>query len=320
MQLSSDVRIPDGLLAANALLSEKPHQGVPSWNLALHQGIDERNSTAAIGLRVGQHLNRAWSRYTGKERDTESGLDYFGARYYASNMGRWMSPDWADKPEAVPYSSLDNPQSLNLYGYVLNNPLRNEDADGHECCDGLKRFASGVVDTTVAPIGQMIRHPGDAITGVGMAVIHPLNTLGAMKDAAVSTGEAALSGDAYAIGEVVGTALSTVSGAEEAEVAGDVAKVGEAAKTVEQMAGDLSKEAGTNSVGFTTGSTKGRIDLAGDAHFDKTTQTSVPTPHVQTYQKNVGPNGKVSYSRNPVRPATKADIRTARRLLEEKKK
>src|SRR5580698_10548013 len=71
------------------------------------------------------------SRYTGKERDTESGLDYFGARYYSSNMGRWMSPDWADKPEAVPYSSLDNPQSLNLYGYVYNNPLSRADADGH---------------------------------------------------------------------------------------------------------------------------------------------------------------------------------------------
>jgi hypothetical protein len=37
--------------------------------------------------------------------------------------GTVMSPDWADEPEAVPYSSLDNPQSLNLYTYVLNNPL-----------------------------------------------------------------------------------------------------------------------------------------------------------------------------------------------------
>lgn len=46
-------------------------------------------------------------------------------------MGRWMSPDWADKPEAVPYSSLDNPQSLNLYGYVNNNPLSKADPDGH---------------------------------------------------------------------------------------------------------------------------------------------------------------------------------------------
>jgi RHS repeat-associated protein len=71
------------------------------------------------------------SRSTGKERDSESGLDYFGARYYASNMGRWMSPDWADKPEAVPYSDLSNPQSLNLYGYVNNNPLSKADKDDH---------------------------------------------------------------------------------------------------------------------------------------------------------------------------------------------
>ena len=71
-------------------------------------------------------------KFTGKERDTESGLDYFGARYYASNMGRWMSPDWAEKAEPVPYAKLDNPQSLNLYGYVLNNPLSRVDADGHE--------------------------------------------------------------------------------------------------------------------------------------------------------------------------------------------
>jgi hypothetical protein len=46
-----------------------------------------------------------------------------------------MSPDWADKPEAVPYSDLGNPQSLNLYGYVNNNPLSHADADGH-CPDG----------------------------------------------------------------------------------------------------------------------------------------------------------------------------------------
>jgi RHS repeat-associated protein len=40
--------------------------------------------------------------FTGKERDTESGNDYFGARYYASSMGRFMSPDWASDPRAVP--------------------------------------------------------------------------------------------------------------------------------------------------------------------------------------------------------------------------
>ena len=41
-------------------------------------------------------------KFTGKERDVESGLNYFGARYYASNMGRFMSPDWASNPQAVP--------------------------------------------------------------------------------------------------------------------------------------------------------------------------------------------------------------------------
>jgi len=72
--------------------------------------------------------------YTGKERDTESGLDYFGARYYASNTGRFMSPDWAAQAQPVPYATMGNPQTLNLYSYMHNNPLSGTDPDGH--CDG----------------------------------------------------------------------------------------------------------------------------------------------------------------------------------------
>src|SRR5271154_349752 len=60
------------------------------------------------------------------------GLDYFGARYFASSMGRWMSPDWGEKPMEVPYAQYDDPQSLNLYGYVRNNPITGIDADGHD--------------------------------------------------------------------------------------------------------------------------------------------------------------------------------------------
>jgi RHS repeat-associated protein len=70
-------------------------------------------------------------KFTGKERDSESGNDYFGARYYASNTGRFMSPDWSAKAEPVPYAKLDNPQSLNLYAYVGNNPESQVDLDGH---------------------------------------------------------------------------------------------------------------------------------------------------------------------------------------------
>ncbi len=80
--------------------------------------------------------------FTGKERDSESGLDYFGARYYGSSMGRFMSPDWGSVmgdsiPDPVPYADFTNPQSLNLYTYGYNNPLSNKDADGHDVsiCD-----------------------------------------------------------------------------------------------------------------------------------------------------------------------------------------
>jgi RHS repeat-associated protein len=69
--------------------------------------------------------------FTGKERDAESGNDYFGARYYASTMGRWLSPDWSEKQDPIPYGKLDNPQSLNLYTYLYDNPLNRIDVDGH---------------------------------------------------------------------------------------------------------------------------------------------------------------------------------------------
>ena len=71
--------------------------------------------------------------FTGKERDAETGLDYFGARYLSSAQGRWMSPDWSTTPQAVPYADFSDPQTLNLYGYVRNNPLTHADADGTAC-------------------------------------------------------------------------------------------------------------------------------------------------------------------------------------------
>jgi RHS repeat-associated protein len=76
-------------------------------------------------------------KFTGKVRDTETNLDYFGARYYSSQHGRFMSPDWSNSPEPVPYADTANPQSLNLYAYVKNDPLIATDADGH-CQDGDK--------------------------------------------------------------------------------------------------------------------------------------------------------------------------------------
>jgi RHS repeat-associated protein len=72
-------------------------------------------------------------KFTGKERDLETNFDYFGARYYGYLQGRFTSPDWAASAEAIPYADLTNPQSLNLYTYVRNNPVTNRDPDGHDC-------------------------------------------------------------------------------------------------------------------------------------------------------------------------------------------
>jgi RHS repeat-associated protein len=87
----------------------------------------------------GQHAPFA-HKFTGKERDSESGLDDFGARYNSSSLGRFMTPDWSAKPQGVPYAVLDDPQSLNLYIYVRNNPLSHADPDGHCDPDGKRCF------------------------------------------------------------------------------------------------------------------------------------------------------------------------------------
>ncbi len=83
-------------------------------------------------------------KFTGKERDGESGLDEFGARYYTSVYGRFTIPDWSAKATDVPYADFGDPQSLNLYAYVRNNPMDRIDPDGHQCdspganCSGAK--------------------------------------------------------------------------------------------------------------------------------------------------------------------------------------
>jgi RHS repeat-associated protein len=65
-------------------------------------------------------------KFTGKERDSESGLDNFGARYDSSQYGRFMSPD----PIWVKVDRMLDPQRLNLYAYVRNNPLKFTDPTG----------------------------------------------------------------------------------------------------------------------------------------------------------------------------------------------
>ena len=106
MRLSSEPRIPDGLLASMTPLSGKPRLGFAASTSTPHPGFWQTQTTTALG-------------------DSRSVVS--GTRW-VHEMGRWMSPD--------PYDGsmdLGNPQSLNRYNYVLNNPLRFTDPTGLDC-------------------------------------------------------------------------------------------------------------------------------------------------------------------------------------------
>ncbi len=93
-------------------------------NTAFGDGMNETGSCDPTALR-----------FTDKLRDYETNLDDFGARFYSSQLGRFMSADWSAVPAPVPYANLNNPQTLNLYAIVADNPETFADLDGH-CQDG----------------------------------------------------------------------------------------------------------------------------------------------------------------------------------------
>ena len=88
--------------------------------------------------------------FTGKERDAETGLDFFDARYFSGAQGRFTSPDWSPIPQAVPHVDFGDPQTLNLYGCVRNNPLRYTDSTGHWQLD------AAVDQLLTTPTGQEV--------------------------------------------------------------------------------------------------------------------------------------------------------------------
>ncbi len=88
--------------------------------------------------------------FTGKERDSETGMDYFGARYYRADLGRFTTVD----PVQTTAENLVGPQRWNRYAYVSNNPLRYLDPDGR-----MQRDSKG--NLIFQPVGNptMATHP-----------------------------------------------------------------------------------------------------------------------------------------------------------------
>jgi RHS repeat-associated protein len=106
------------------------HLGSTRLLTAVNQSVYDSLDYLPFGEQIAGSSGTS-HKFTGKERDSESDLDEFGARYYSSALGRFTIPDWAANEVDVPYADFGNPQSLNLYSYVRNNPLNVTDPDGH---------------------------------------------------------------------------------------------------------------------------------------------------------------------------------------------
>jgi RHS repeat-associated protein len=116
---------------ATTYFRHEDHLGSASVLTTMSQGIHDAIEYQPYGEQASGATGTT-HKFTGKERDVETNLDDFDARYYSSTMGRFMIPDWAGSPTAVPYARFGNPQSLNLYSYVENNPTTVGDPDGHD--------------------------------------------------------------------------------------------------------------------------------------------------------------------------------------------
>jgi RHS repeat-associated protein len=162
----SNISLADGVaatLTATTTTQTATHLHFTDWLGTRRVQTDAEGNAEQVcsGGAFGDSLSctgqdAAPNHFTGKERDAESELDYFGARYYASSMGRFMSPDWSAKEDPVPYAKLDDPQTLNLYSYVRNNPLSQVDPDGH-CCllEDIDKVVKPLVDSAEGALSEL---------------------------------------------------------------------------------------------------------------------------------------------------------------------
>ncbi|HEY0545110.1 MAG TPA: RHS repeat-associated core domain-containing protein, partial [Pyrinomonadaceae bacterium] len=114
----------------------------------------------------GYGLDSVRQKFVQKERDVETGLDYFGARYYSSSAGRFTSVD----PLQITSDRIVDPQQLNLYAYARNNPIAFVDAGGLEVLS-IKLVIEGKnqVPAPTQELGKVI-DLGPAVKGIYFAI------------------------------------------------------------------------------------------------------------------------------------------------------
>src|SRR5262249_45365347 len=91
----------------------------------LTTGMDGRGPLYSANQYPTTLIDGTTEKFTSKERDAETGLDYFQTRYFSSAQGRYTSTD-----PLMASAKPSNPQTWNRYAYGLNNPLRFIDPDG----------------------------------------------------------------------------------------------------------------------------------------------------------------------------------------------
>ncbi len=89
---------------------------------------DNGRTTGCYPSSATQTSNVLSEKFTGQKRDSETGIDFFGARYLSAAQARFTSPD-----RPLLDQNPSDPQSWNLYSYVRNNPLRFVDPTGQDC-------------------------------------------------------------------------------------------------------------------------------------------------------------------------------------------
>jgi RHS repeat-associated protein len=146
-RLLADYSPPNGALAVN--YAHLDHLGSTRLLTNSKQVVTESDDYYPYGESISSG-NFEPLKFTGKERDSESGLDNFGARNSASTLGRFMTPD----PKITSLRHLLNPQKWNKYPYVLNNPLSLVDPNGQE--EMTVVYRAFIPQSNVAYIG-----PGD---------------------------------------------------------------------------------------------------------------------------------------------------------------
>jgi len=102
------------------------------------------------------------AKFTGKERDVELGLDYFGARYMSAAQGRFTSAD----PVMIMKQRLRDPQQWNMYAYVRNNPLRLVDPNGKWPAEIHSAIIAGAFTQLTEAQRIVLRNASERVDGV----------------------------------------------------------------------------------------------------------------------------------------------------------